>query len=849
MTGGEVFRQFSGAWRKTFRAFRNTSNDRRASSGASSNRQASSNRHFDRSCMVLSRGRVEKRPHSAFRSTRRIARVSALTRRGLLAAALVAAAIPLLVVMACGPDFEPEVFTPATHPEDLKTYASGNLGVLQPNYWQADKIVAYRYLIGGHLSPAEQAVYNPPPPPEPLPMSYQAVYQAGQRAMEAKQPANRWVAARAGFTQQPLAAAPAADRTVEIKRQGSVEQEYQLNCPGDAFETAIATLRSRATAWGPQSAALKDWIAGQDAVFSNCAQSGTQPLPAPADAPPLLHQDRAYQLAAAHLYAARYDEAVTAFEAIAQDRSSPWSKWGEYLAARAEVRKAAAIAPAGGWGDQAQFDPALLRSAQVRLRQVAQTAQTFDPKMQHAALAELSFINLRLDPKAHMNEAATALAGPAPDPEFSRNLDDLRFLADHKMTGDTDLLRWMGLAGQPEDGAANQSGNLAGSAPPVPAATQPGAYQRWRSTPSNPWLLSALALAEPGSSEASTLLAAAAKLPAGSPAYATANYHRVDLLLRAGQREPARLLATTLLEALHGPGMTGSRNAVLALRMLTAPTFSAFLEDAPRTVVASDFTSEAATNVPCRNSPTSAYCSKGISAAQLDQDAASAFNRKLPLALWIEAANSRTLPENLRQAVAWAAWVRALGLNDEASTRQLAPLLPPAVRAAVASSTGWAATVALLRNPGLRPYLDQGVQRSASYSTQDEYRDNWWCDRWGDGAKPVAQSPPAVVPPDAALSFLEPAQQEAAKTQTAALNQLPNGVTWLGRRAIDYVKAHPEEPAAAESLALTVRATRFGCFIPPDKAAPQKAVSKEAFDLLHQRYPKSSWAAKTPYYY
>jgi hypothetical protein len=121
--------------------------------------------------------------------------------------------------------------------------------------------------------------------------------------------------------------------------------------------------------------------------------------------------------------------------------------------------------------------------------------------------------------------------------------------------------------------------------------------------------------------------------------------------------------------------------------------------------------------------------------------------------------------------------------------------------------------------------------------------------QWGDGPNLSAGHPLPTTASKRAPIFLTPAQQEAAKTQAATLNQLPNGVSWLGRRAIDYVKAHPEDPDAAESLALTVRATRYGCYQPPEKEAPQKAVSKEAFQILHQRYPKSPWTAKTSYYY
>jgi len=320
-------------------------------------------------------------------------------------------------------------------------------------------------------------------------------------------------------------------------------------------------------------------------------------------------------------------------------------------------------------------------------------------------------------------------------------------------------------------------------------------------------------------------------------------------MLRAGQREQARELATTLLASLNGEGMIGSRNATLALRMQTAPTFHAFLEDAPRTVLADGFLSQAAENIPCSKS--SPGCIRQIPPKQFDGDAASVFNTQLPLSLWIDAtAPSSPLPQHLRESVASAAWVRAVSLNDIAAVKQLAPALTPAIRSTAGDSTGFPATRAMLRNPGLRPYLDQGVQRSASLHQLDDYRDNWWCGNWGPGHMPYMDESTFVIQsPTVPLAFLTPEDQTRTRTEHTFLDNLAPGVTWIGRRAIDYVTSHPADPNAAEALALTVSATHYGCSVRENQADAQRAVSKEAFQLLHRRYPKSVWAEKTPYYY
>jgi hypothetical protein len=218
--------------------------------------------------------------------------------------------------------------------------------------------------------------------------------------------------------------------------------------------------------------------------------------------------------------------------------------------------------------------------------------------------------------------------------------------------------------------------------------------------------------------------------------------------------------------------------------------------------------------------------------------------------MWEQAAETDTLPKNLRDAVAWAAWMRALGLGDAAAVKKMASQLPPEVEKTVGDGDGFSAVLALLRNPGMRPYLDQGVQRSATYASMDEFRDNWWCGRWidggGNGGLDPNDSNAAQAQPQA--DFLTASEKKQAADEAAKLNALPDGAVWMGRQVIAYLKAHPEDKDAAEALGLTVRATHLSCSGESDTNG-QKAVSKEAFEMLHRLYPKSEWALRTKYYY
>ena len=49
----------------------------------------------------------------------------------------------------------------------------------------------------------------------------------------------------------------------------------------------------------------------------------------------------------------------------------------------------------------------------------------------------------------------------------------------------------------------------------------------------------------------------------------------------------------------------------------------------------------------------------------------------------------------------------------------------------------------------------------------------------------------------------------------------------------------------AETLALAVQATRHAC----QKGVRSPELSKAAFTALHRLFPKSEWAARTPYWF
>lgn len=757
-----------------------------------------------------------------------------LSRLVLTSAVCVVLLTPYCGVEACGPFFEPEVFVRMNRPDDLQGFARGQLGILQSGFDSNEYAVAYRYLMGGKLSARELAVYalQPREPDdatggdEPASAARFKAWQERIRADNEASAPNQWLKARQMFV-PPEEARDHAPTFQPDPNSGVVyfDPNY-LHCPNFAFTAAVTTLNTRAAAWGAKSPWLKDWIYAQDDVFSYCGgNGGRMPAAVSAGAPALLKSDRAYQTAAATLYAKQFDEAAKLFLAIATDKSSPWQPWGAYLAARATVRKAFAMGkPTDPYsGDLATFDAATMQQAQKMLEAIHPRADVGPTRA--AIQAELNFVRLRTEPEKRVAEICGALAGPAPDANFRQDLDDLSFVLMKHMEGKNPppLLAWI---------AAWRGGSAA------------DAYARWQQTHELPWLVLALAKAGPADSFAEELVGEAAKIGPGAPAYDTAFYHRVRLLIALKRTDEARTQVDGVLQAIAVPNST--RNALRAERMATARSFPELLAYAPRTIM--ERGSEEwgllidACNAEAKKNHTKPVCSAFTQLPGFDNDFVAVFNQKIPLDLWIEAAQSRLLPANLRQDIAVAAWVRAVILDDAGSAAKLAPLLPKAMGVTATGATGFPAVLTILRNPGAQPYLEAGISRVASYSTFSEFRNNWWGAQWQspyreDGTRTKSPPPPA---------FLTPAQTAAADAEVKRVAGGKSASVQLGQRVLDYAQAHPGDRDVPEALALVVRVTHYGG---ETGSKENSAISKAAFQLLHQRYPQTSWAKNTKFYY
>lgn len=815
----------------------------------------------------------------------------------LLAVAPLAVAFVLsfVQVQACGPDFAPDVFVHSLHADNPKEFAGGKLGVLLPTYPRTDLTAAYRYLSGGALTAEEQGAYEPT-------LSFAEQVKAddaadaasvqtdanGVRYAVPQGPADRWVAARNRYAPPQSELHPVTQFNMVYSAGYFLAASYE-NCQEDAFRTAIATLKDRAKTWGAQSAELADWIKGQDAVFSNCSAGSAQgyfpegrpvihpmaPPAAAADAPILLRQDRAYQMGAAQFYAAQFEPARAQFEAVAQDAASPWRGVARYMVARTLIREAFLKAKNGIDDGMASFDAGLMKQAQRELESMR--GERLPGISADAVVSMLNLVRMRTEPDKRLREISAALAGPKADPDFEQDMIDLNWYLNGKLDS---------LALREDSGAMDFVKTDTGYRPPTfeekkpsfekaydgvteirsisplidwlvtfqsPAvAAKKHALEEWKRTGSTPWLVAAVMKAAPDDAEAPALIEAAARVAPQSPAWATVAYHRLRLLAGGGSAAAARAELEKALPGVKALGSDSADNLYTGLRMRTAANLDEALADAPRKILERTSEEQSALDECAdvmRNPKRSYDCREDNHAVEFSDDAAAVFNGEMPLAELARAAKTDVLPPHLKSAVAMMAWVRGVLLKNEAIAEQMLPLLPQKLQRQAGAGVGFHSLMTILRNPGLRPYVDAGVQRSASYDFVESYSDNWWCGDWtqnySEHGAPVDLRP---------VAFLSRYEQQAGEKETAALKAMGSAEEVLGARVLEYARMHPDDRDIPEALYLTLRTIRYGCYHGAaneggmDGSSGVGTIARAVGALMRERYAANPWTKKAAPY-
>ena len=734
--------------------------------------------------------------------------------------------VPTRPVEACGPFFSDAIFVFTKHPDfPLDKFAAGRFGVISDTWARSYLVVAYRSLAGNPLSDSEAKAMKS--------LWDDRLNNAGY--VSDQDWLNKWNEAR-------KAAGATTPAQIRVYRNREKPREYEgfLNCQEDAFVNAENLLNERIKLFGAKSPQVQSWLAAQDMVFANCGEGRQIPKDAAAEAPdlpPLLRADRAYQIAAAQFYSTNFDEAQKQFEAIARDKDSPYRIIAPYMAARSVLRK-------GSFAEKAADGQPFLEDAENRLSAILKDDSL--KRSHHAAGRLFNLARLRAHPEAKLHELAQIIMKKDSTQDFKQIVWDYTVLLDKYLAVEDETVKLTLPPGLSSDDLTDWIITFEGALD----ASDAHAIERWQKTRSLPWLVAAMANANGKHPKLNDLLAAAANIEKSSPGYLTLAFHSVRLLKEANRPVEARALLDKILSGDRQHFTASALNLFLSQRTMLAQNLDEFLQHAPRVPAAFSANDDGRELPDEPDSEKPAEAPKSL----FDLDAADVFNKAMPVAIMKDAAKPKTLAPNLRRDVAQAAFVRAAMLDDRETAIQAAvafqeeipqvkDFLAPYLKATTPEARKFAAAFLTLKYPGLRPFVSAGNGRGTAVEEIDSYRDNYWC------AEPPAPLGGSMAQDQSkaravnAPEFLKALQTSAAR-QYATLQALGPGPNYLCRIAIEWAQKNPTDPRAPEALHLAVRSTRYGC---TDNDTGRW--SKAAFDLLHSRYPNTTWSRNTKYWF
>lgn len=309
-------------------------------------------------------------------------------------------------ILPCGPDYITPIYDKRKSPETPFTnFAAGKLGIIKPTYNRSVLFAAYRYINGGSFNAAEQ---------KGLIEVWNAEFNNEDYIDDDVNDAlKKWIETRKSVVGKE-------EKTPEIYvERESGGYDFFPNCTKSAFETATETLKSRSASYGSDDKDVKDWIAAQDTVFSNCAEGKQMPLEAGAGSPEWLQKDRSYQMAAAAFYSLDYENAKRRFSEIAQDGQSPWQETADYLVGRTLIRQASLSKSETASNNYYHEAENYLYRVSVSGNKYADSAENL-----------LGMVKFRIHPEQRLQELAQSLSYQNSGDNFRQQLIDYTWLMD-----------------------------------------------------------------------------------------------------------------------------------------------------------------------------------------------------------------------------------------------------------------------------------------------------------------------------------------------------------------------------------------------------------------------------------
>lgn len=758
-------------------------------------------------------------------------------------------------VPACGPYTLDPIFSLKKHADyPLSEFAGGKVGIVPATYKRMNLFVFYRYL--NNLSPTKE---------EQKQIVDALEHRVGHTDYDSSYQENppdyfaRWRDARA-----KVAGGAAKVSTEKLVPGG---YNYFSNCLAGAFDNATKTLEARISKYGAD-ANVKEWVKGQDAVFANCDYAAGAPETLGANFPEWLRKDREYQIAASLFYMTDFASARENFEKIATDENSVWKNTAKFVIARSYIRQASFIEISDENPTAAQTKSELLQKASAQLENILNdnSITEFHP----SAHRLMGLVKYRSVPEERQKELADILARNAENQNLYNDLIDYTWLLEYTESEaignaeealrkqaidagkafefeyelklgylsaadrEKDLTDWL-FTYQAEDGFAH-------------------AFEKWKETGKLQWLVAAAVHTDVSDEQTAEILNEIDKIKPASPAFATVRYHQIRLLLKTGNRTEAKKKLDEVFAGNLKNFPVSTQNRFLAQRMSIAENLDEFLKFAPRKASIftwSDDGAEDGTSLKDEK-----YLSAWENRVMFDTDSVAFFNEKMPLSVLRQAALSPQVPEHLKKFLVTAVWTRAFMFGNQAVEREFTPLMQRYAKeysplfskyanASSAANREAAALTVILRYPVIQPYVPVGFGREDSTpATIDSTRGNWWCAEEQSVEDKGFYDEYPFVYPEVYPDFLSAEQKSSAEREHKQMMSLGGSSTFLARRAVEFAKQNPNHAQTPEILHLAVRSTRYGCG--DDQTG---LYSREAFQILHKRYPNSAWTKKTPFWF
>lgn len=737
--------------------------------------------------------------------------------------------------LSCGPFFDEPNFQYSSHPDmPLRLYASGKLGIIGSDYARSYLVVAWRYLNNTPLSPAEQK-------------SIVALWdqRMNMESNATDKELKSWETTFKQFDKQLKFEEAYPQRS--FNGSGDVWFTY-TNCPSDAFANATQTAKKVADTFGASSPELKDWLKAQNTVFCNCGGFGDGKAQIPAAVPSTLDGKlkpyRDYQIAAANFYANNFDKALEAFQKIAADKSSPFHELASYLVLRTMVRKATVAE---------KNDNALLTQAEKQL--LSMLTDKSMSAFQQPVKDLLGFVKFKLGSADRFSELAHELSSNKEGAEAGNNLCDYTFLFDKLLGEETDFSERTDDARSKRWTNADKAVKADDLSLFVLSMQSEGnesfqhILKKWHESKKLYWLVALMNQLDPKSAELVSLSAEAEKVPSSSPAYLHLQYCLAALDLDRDQKEKVRSRVDKILadQSLKLP--PGTRNQFMSLRSKVCNNFAEYLKFALQRPVAVE-AGWSGCELPNDFEKVEAQADYSVLKQAFPNTVTGFLNTQVPVSLLSTIPNIAGLPAQLKADSLQSVWVRKFLLKDykaleslTANLKQAIPVLAPQLNdfqnANSPEGKLFTGSLMILKNPGMRPNLSDAYGRETPINKIDDYQNNWWA--------VSSFTPSGDAQKTANTEFagsLNAAEKAAAAAEIKTLKSFGEASIGLGKAVLAWTEKSPQDPRLPEALHLAVRATKF-C----DHTNETSAISKKLFTVLHNKYPKSPWTAKTKYYY